>query len=101
MALLKDSDHPHNGLSTYKSAITEADGKAVNVWYVTVWWSTVTLLPVIPIMVSGAVWMAWTSPTHEFPFALLGAGVGTVIAAAGAAWTAVAAAMRGQAGQQP
>jgi len=91
----------HGTLSVYRSAITEADGQAVNVWYLGIFWSMIVLFPVVVVMAGAAIVQAWHHPQYVFPYADLGMGIGAVIAAFGASLTAIAAAMRGQAGQQP
>lgn len=91
----------HKSLSIYRSAVTEADGQAVNVWYLGIFWVGITLLPVVSVMTFGAVVEAWNAKDHVFPYQALGTGVGLIITAFTVGITAIAAAMRGQAGQQP
>jgi|SRR6516225_9936806 hypothetical protein len=91
----------HGALSIYRSAITEADGQAVNVWYLAIFWSIVILFPAVTIMVVGAIIEATYAKDHVFPYQALGTGIGLVIAAFGASLTAISASMRGQAGNQP
>lgn len=75
-----DSLQPkHIGL--FRSAVTDADGKSINVGYLSLFWLLIVVLNVIPVMVLGACVEAYFDPDHVFPYAELGKGVGMVTGA--------------------
>lgn len=83
----------HIGL--FRSAVTDADGKSINVGYLSLFWILIVVLNVIPIMVTGAIVEAAFSDKHVFPYAELGKGVGMVTGAFAAALGALGLFVKG------
>lgn len=92
-ATVETLEPKHIGL--FRSAVTDADGKSINVGYLSLFWILIVVLNVIPIMVVGAIVEAIFSDKHVFPYAELGKGVGMVTGAFAAALGALGLFVRG------
>lgn len=68
-------------IGVFRSAITEADNRSVNIGYLSLFLIMIVVLGILPTMVCGAIVQAYFDANHVFPFAELGKGAGLVTVA--------------------